>query len=163
MAYEGAMEGRGAFWVELLVPASVAGFGVAYFFNTQDLSRQTVFFPHTLMVVMAGLVAFVLVSEWASRRSPTRGREAGAREPRGGPLDVRVILMSQRNPIFIIVSSGAYLALISLVGYFVATIAFISLSLLYFRVSLTRSLAIGLLFPGALFIVFVVMFGIRVI
>lgn len=149
------MERKRPFLVELILPAALAVFGVVYYLTTTDLSRQAVFFPHMMMVVMAALTAIVLLKEFFDRRRP----DYAVREPAAG---WRETLTGARKPLSVFALALAYYGLIILAGYFAATVAFLLASLLVFGVRPLRAVLLAVLFPGALYLVFVLLFQIRV-
>lgn len=154
------MKPKTPFWTELLLPCVMIAFGVIYFLDTQDLSRQAVFFPHTIMVVMALLAAAVILTEYVSRRRSNSAESAGNNAD--DRLSVRNRILPHKKPLMVIGLSAAYMIAISLLDYFIASIAFLVVSLLIFKTSPWVSLAIGVTFPLVLYVIFVVLFGVRV-
>lgn len=137
-----------AFWIELIVPAAVALFGIVYVFDTLGLARQALYFPRTMMAVMLMLLPFVLVEAWRRRRAP----EAETEESRS----------SLRKPLLVILTAFALVGLIAFLGYFPAAVVFLVGSLWLFGARPPEALVIGLAVPAALYALFVLGFGIRV-
>ena len=149
------MERKRPFWIELLLPAAVAILGVVYYVTTMGLSRQAVFFPHSMMVVMSVLGVLVLGNEFLDRR---RARPDEAAPAAGW----RETAMAARRPMTVFGLAVVYYGLIIALGYFPATVVFLFASLLIFRVGVVRAALLSLAFPGALYLVFVLLFHIRV-
>ncbi|WP_108662887.1 tripartite tricarboxylate transporter TctB family protein [Acuticoccus kandeliae] len=145
------MEQKRPFWIELVFPAVILVLAVIYYFNTLGFSRQAVFFPHSMMVVMAVLAAVVLTKEYLDRR----GRPAAT----GSGL---ASLGVTRNALLIFALSVAYYGLIIAIGYFIATGIFLLVSLFVFGVHRFVSIALALGFTGVLYLVFAVLFDIRI-
>ena len=142
---------------ELLVPALFAVFWAIFYFETADMPRESVLFPHILMVVMPILAVPLILVE--VRRRKARGAAANAPDdeeeavPRG--------LAGQVKPVLVVGLTGGYLVLFMLTNFLISTTVFLAGSMITFRVHWLKAAIIGLGFSFALYAVFHLGFKIR--
>lgn len=141
---------------ELVVPALFAVFWGVFYFETADMPRESVLFPHILMGVMAILAALIIIAE--VRRGKARATAANApANDEARPRD----LASQVKPALVVGLTAGYLVLFMVTNFLVSTTVFLAGSMVAFKVHWLKAAIIGLGFAFALYAVFHLGFKIR--
>ena len=140
---------------ELVVPALFAVFWGVFYFETADLPRESVLFPHILMGVMAILAALMILVE--VRRRKALAPAANADDDEARPRD----LASQVKPALVVGLTAGYLVLFMVTNFLVSTTVFLAGSMVAFKVHWLKAAIIGLGFSFALYAVFHLGFKIR--
>ena len=140
---------------ELVVPALFAVFWVVFYFETADMPRESVLFPHILMGVMAILAALMVLVQ--VRRGKARAPATSADNDEAGPRD----LASQVKPALVVGLTAGYLVLFMVTNFLVSTTVFLAGSMVAFKVHWLKAAIIGLGFSFSLYAVFHLGFKIR--
>ncbi len=141
---------------ELIVPVLFAVFWGVFYFETADMPRESVLFPHILMVVMPVLAALIFLVEVRRRKAlgaPVKAPETDESRPRD--------LASQVKPALVVGFTAGYLALFMVTNFLVSTTVFLAGSMVAFRVHWLKAAIIGLGFSFTLYAVFHLGFKIR--
>ena len=142
---------------ELLVPALFAVFWGVYYFETADMPRESVLFPHILMVVMPILAVPLILVE--VRRWKARGVAVNAQDDE--EETVTRGLAGQVKPAIVVGFTAGYLALFMLTNFLVSTTVFLAGWMVSFRVHWLKAAIIGFGFSFTLYAVFHLGFEIR--
>lgn len=142
---------------ELIVPALFAVFWAIFYFETADMPKESVLFPHILMVVMPILAVPLILVE--VRRA--KERKAASDDPDDEEKAIPGGLASQVKPALVVGLTGGYLVLFMLTNFLISTTAFLAGMMITFRVHWLKAAVIGLGFAFALYAVFHLGFKIR--
>lgn len=139
---------------EVWVPVIVLVFGVAYFHATRELPELSVAFPQFLMVLSLVLIAVILVKAW----------RAGGNTPdiEAQQLSLTEALLVFRNPMIVFGSAVLYLGLFIATNYVIATLVYLTGSMVALRVHWAKSVAIAFGFTFGLYGVFGYLFQVQI-
>jgi hypothetical protein len=146
------------FLKELLVPVLFAGFLAVLYFDTADLPKESVLFPHILMVVMPVFAGLMLLTEYRQRKA----RSLLANSADGDAADAPRGWAFHARPMLVAGLTAGYLALFILTNFLIATSIFLVSSMLVFRVHWLKAAIIGVAFTGTLYAIFHFGFNIRI-
>ncbi|WP_170977489.1 tripartite tricarboxylate transporter TctB family protein [Halorussus salinisoli] len=151
--------------VQLIFPLGVLLFAALYVQNTYGrLKLEDLFYPYTIIISLAGLVALVVFYEVRAFVDDERGdgKQMQTGKPEERKSLVSVIYRSQR-PLIVAVSSVAYLVLIGIIGFFPASAVTLVGLMRATGVESWRRIAIvtGLLLAG-IWVMFVQVLGLQV-
>lgn len=152
------MFGSSKIWQELIVPMAVIVFGVLYYFDTIDLQPQSTFFPRVLLVALGVLLIPLLVTILRQRAAVSRTAE----DDQGGDEKSGLSWPTLKSPLLLMVLATGYVLLFGLTDYLTASILFVAVSLLVFRQSWPVIFLVPVGFVGALYVIFGMLFGIRI-
>ena len=142
---------------ELVVPVLFAVFWGVFYFETADMPRESVLFPHILMGVMAILAALMIVVEVRRGKAPAAPANLPDDEEEARPRD----LASQVKPALVVGLTAGYLVLFMVTNFLVSTTVFLAGSMVAFKVHWLKAAIIGLGFSFSLYAVFHLGFKIR--
>jgi hypothetical protein len=141
---------------ELLVPALFGVFWVVFYFETADMPKESILFPHILMGVMSVLAVLVIFVE--VRRSKARTTVANAPDDDEAQSH---FLAGQGKPALMVGLTAGYLVLFMVTNFLISTTVFLAGSMVVFRVHWLKAAIIGLCFSFALYAIFHLGFKIR--
>ena len=141
---------------ETLVPGIVLIFGVVYYLSIRGLPQESTVFPFFLMGLMPILVVLIMAQEYrksiADQAETVEPEKAPARKT---PTGARV---GFKAPAIVFGGSIGYLIVFSLLGFLVASFAYVFFIMVYFGNKPIKSAVTSALFAAALYIVFRHMF-----
>ncbi len=139
---------------EVWVPVIVLVFGAAYYHATRELPELSVAFPRFLMVLSLVLIAVILAKEWRNgRNAPDVGTQN---------LSFTAALVVFRNPMIVLGSAVLYLVLFIATNFVIATVVYLTGSMVALRVHWANAIVIACGFTFSLYGVFGYLFEVQI-
>ena len=142
---------------ELLIPAVVVAYGIAYYLATNRLAEESVVFPYFLLVLMPVFIVLIVAGEYRKARQAKASQGDVPSATEGSFADAVLVY---RNPAILIGTASVYLVLFVFTNFLVSTTVYLFAAMTILGVRWLKSAIIAGAFTFALYYIFATLFSV---